>query len=201
MSVSLSEDHAMLVEAVRDFARGELRERDQAWDRSEATCCTELDSLYEMGILGLRVPESAGGIDCPMVPYAHIIRELAYASPSVAVTVGVHNMVAAIIDQYACDEVKSDLLPKLALPGNLSAFAISEPNAGSDPASARTRATNAADGFRLNGSKMWVTNGLTGRWFVVLARLGDGKTSDELCMFVVDATAAGVRRNPIRGKM
>lgn len=207
----MTEDDRILVDAVREFARAELIERDREWDRTESSCCQQIEGLYEMGLLALRVPEELGGLGCPMVPYAHIIRELAYASPSVAVTAAVHNMVAEIVNMYAGAEVKQALLPRLTQPGNLAAFAISEPNAGSDPAGAKTRAEKAPDGWRLYGAKMWVTNGITGRWFVVLARIGGGGARQshghasaavgELSMFLLDAEQSGVRRTPIHGKL
>lgn len=201
MGITLSEDHQMMVDAVRNFARAELTSRDVEWDHTETSCCTELDQLYDMGLMGLRVPEEFGGLNVPTVCYAHIIRELAYASPSVAVTIAVHSMVCEIVNQFATEEAKREILPRLAEPGNLSAFAISEPNSGSDPASARTRARKIDGGYQLNGTKMWVTNGITGRWFVVLARLNDGDNSNALSMFLMDAQQVGVDRNIIHGKM
>ena len=201
MDHTLSEDHQLLIEAVRDFARSELLEKDRQWDADEASCCTELAPLAEMGLLGLRIPESAGGMGCPAVVYGRIIRELAWASPSVAVTVSVHNMVAEILEAYGSEPVRREILPKLAEPDNLAAFAISEPNAGSDPASARTKAEPAEGGWILTGTKMWVTNGVTGRWFAVLARCPDGGGDEELTMFLVDATCPQVSRRPIHGKM
>ncbi|MFQ5807698.1 MAG: acyl-CoA dehydrogenase family protein [Phycisphaerae bacterium] len=225
MGIALSEDHQLLVNTVRDFARAELTSRDAEWDRTETSCCTELDQLYDMGLMSLRVPEEYGGLDCPVVPYAHIIRELAYASPSVAVTIAVHSMVCEVVNNFARAEVKRDILPELAQPGNLSAFAISEPNVGSDPASAKTKAERVAGGWKLNGAKMWVTNGISGRWFAVLARTADNggsepqaqargrdvaqaesarpaaSNSKDLCMFLLDAQQKGVERNIIHGKM
>ena len=201
MAIALSEDHRMMTEAVRDFARAELTPRDIEWDRTESSCCAELDQLYEMGLMGLRIPEEHGGLDVPTVCYAQIIRELAYASPSVAVTVAVHSMVCEIIAQYGSDDIKAEMLSRLGEPGNLSAFAISEPNAGSDPGGAKTRAENSGGGWKLNGTKMWVTNGMTGRWFVVLARTGNEGNSRDLSMFLMDAQVAGLERNIIHGKM
>jgi hypothetical protein len=201
MTPLLSEDHLLLVDAVRDFARAELIERDRQWDRAEASCCRELAPLYDLGLLALRIPEQYGGVECPMIPYAHIIRELASCSASVAVTVGVHNMVSEIVRQFASEGLKQELLPQLAQPDNLAAFAISEPDAGSDPGSAKTRAVRVEGGFRLTGSKMWVTNGVSGRWFVVLARLGETGTSKDMCMFLLDAHSPGVTRSAIHGKM
>ncbi|GMU80607.1 MAG: acyl-CoA dehydrogenase [Planctomycetota bacterium] len=201
MGVQLSEDHAVLVSAVRDFARAELVERDRHWDRTETSCCVELGPVYEMGLMGLRVPEAAGGLECPMVPYGHIIRELAWASASVAVTVGVHNMVAEIVKNFAAAGVRDEMLPLLATPGNLGCFAITEPNGGSDARSATTRAERVAGGWKLYGPKMWVTNGIAGRWICVLARTGDSGTSKDLSMLLMDAEQAGVKRRPIHGKM
>lgn len=200
MGLLLTEDHRLLVEAVREFARRELPQLDREWDRTETSCCTELGSLYDMGLMGLRVLEKHGGLECPMIVYGHIIRELAFASPSVAVTISVHSMVSEIISMYATEAVRNEIQPQLTQPGNLAAFAISEPNAGSDPASASTRAVKVPGGYKLSGSKMWVTNGLTGRWFVVMARIGDARTKD-LCMLLIDAQQPGVTRNPIHGKM
>jgi alkylation response protein AidB-like acyl-CoA dehydrogenase len=197
MGIALSEDHRLLVDAVRDFARAELPPRDVEWDRTETSCCSEFDQLYEMGLMGLRVPEEYGGLECPAVPYAHIIREIAYASPSVSVTISVHSMVCEIVNEFATQDAKSEILPQLIGPGNLSAFAISEPDAGSDPSSAKTRAEKVEGGWKLNGTKMWVTNGITGRWFSVLARTGP----DELSMLLLDAHSEGVERNIIHGKM
>jgi alkylation response protein AidB-like acyl-CoA dehydrogenase len=201
MSSVISEDYRILIDNVRDYARGELLPKDRQWDRNESSCCEMLPQLGEMGLLGLRVPESDGGLACPMAPYGHILRELAYASPSVAVMISVHSMVCEIIKMYAAPEVRSRLLSQLASPGNLAAFAISEADAGSDPGSSRTRAERVEGGWRLNGSKMWVTNGINGRWFVVLARTGDTGSSKDLSMLLLDTEQPGVARTKIHGKM
>ena len=197
----LSEDHRILIEAVRDYARGELRPRDSEWDHSETSCCVELERLYEMGLMGLRVPEASGGLECPMLPYAHIIRELSYASPSVGVTVSVHSMVCEAIRLFAPESVRGEILSHLATGGHLSAFAISEANAGSDPGSARTRAEKVDGGWRLNGTKMWVTNGMTGRWYIVLARTSRREDAGDLSMLLMDTEQDGVSRRAIQGKM
>ncbi len=201
MDPTISQDEALLIEAVRDYARGELIELDARWDRDESSCCECLDQLYEMGLMGLRVPEDLGGLECPMLVYAHIIRELAYASPAVAVTVAVHTMVCEAVRLFAGDSIRDSTLRQLTTPANLSAFAISEPEVGSDPSAAQTRAQPVDGGWKLYGSKMWVTNGLCGRWFAVLARTGTAGTNRDLSMILLDASQPGVQRRPIRGKM
>ena len=191
----------MLVKAVREYARSELIELDREWDRTEESCSSHFEHLYEMGLMSLRVPESLGGLECPMLPYAAIIRELAYASPSIAVNIAVHNMVCDIVRRFAREEIRDAMLTRLATPGNLSAFAISEPDAGSDPAAARCRAEKTDGGWRLHGAKMWVTNGITGRWFCVLVRTDNSGTSKDFSMLLLDAHQEGVERLPIKGKM
>lgn len=136
-----------------------------------------------------------------MLPYAHLIRELAYASPSVAVTVSVHSMVCEAIKMFAHAERRDALLTQLATPDNLAAFAISEPDAGSDPSGAQTRAHPAEGGWRLQGTKFWVSNGLVGRWFIVLARTGNSGRHKDLSMLLLDARQPGVERRSIHGKM
>lgn len=201
MSTTYTDDHRLLVEAVRDFARAELLERDREWDRTETSCCTFLATVYEMGLMSLRVPEANSGLEVPMLPYGHIIRELSWASPSMAVTVAVHNMAVEILRLYARESVRAEILPRLTLPGNLATFAISEPNAGSDAAAARTRAERVAGGFRLHGSKMWVTNGMSGKWCMALARLGNTGTRKDMTMFLLDLDQPEIRRSSIHGKL
>ena len=201
MIPTISDDHRILIDHVRDYARGELLALDGQWDKDESSCCERLDQLYEMGLLALRVPEEDGGLDCPMLLYAHIIRELAYASPSVAVTVSVHNMVCEAIKMFAGAAIRDEMLRRLATRGNLSAFAISEADAGSDPSAAKTRAEPLAGGWKLHGSKFWVSNGIVGRWFIVLVRTGHTGRSKDLSMMLLDAQQPGVERRSIHGKM
>jgi alkylation response protein AidB-like acyl-CoA dehydrogenase len=196
----ISEDHRLLIEGVREFARGELIDRDRQWDHNETSFAEVLDQLYEMGLMGLRVPEDAGGIGCPTLPYAHIIRELAYASPSVSVSISVHSMVCDALQAFAQESIRDEIVARLGQPGNLAAFAISEPDAGSDPGSATTRAEASDGGWKLYGNKFWVTNGVTGRWFVVLARLSDD-SQDRQSMLLMDAEQEGIERQAIHGKM
>lgn len=201
MITTLSDDHRVLVDGIRDYARGELLPLDGEWDKTERSCCERLGQFYEMGLMALRVPERCGGLECPMLPYAHLIRELAYASPSVAVTVSVHSMVCEAIKMFAHAERRDALLTQLATPDNLAAFAISEPDAGSDPSGAQTRAHPAEGGWRLQGTKFWVSNGLVGRWFIVLARTGNSGRHKDLSMLLLDARQPGVERRSIHGKM
>jgi len=191
----------MLIHAAREFARSELQDRDRRWDRGEGTVVEVLPTLAEMGFFNIVLPESCGGLGCGYDTYAAIIHEIAYASPSAAVTLCVHNMVGHVLNLFAPAHLRETLLPHWGEPESFGAFAISEAGAGSDPSASRTRADRHGDSFVLNGEKMWITNGLTGRWFVTLARTSPGTGKHGLSMILVDGNVAGVGRDPIHGKM
>jgi alkylation response protein AidB-like acyl-CoA dehydrogenase len=110
-------------------------------------------------------------------------------------------MVCEAVKMFAQPAVREALLRTLLAPDNLAAFAISEPDAGSDPGSAKTRAERAEGGWKLSGNKFWVTNGLTGRWFVVLARDRESSPRKDLNMFLLDARQDAIERRSIHGKM
>ena len=118
--VTLSEDDALLVEAVREFAQGVLLERDRAWDKDESSVVEVLPQLADMGLLGLLVPHKYGGMGCSYRAYAAILHELACCSPSTCVTVSVHNMVGTIIRQGRdLSDIVEDLITRAQSEANL----------------------------------------------------------------------------------
>jgi len=201
MGVEISNDESLLVDAAREYARSELLERDRRWDRGQGSVVDVLPALAEMGFFSIVLPEEDGGLGCGYGAYASIIHEIAYASPSAAVTLCVHNMVGHVLGLFAPPHLRKTLLSRWDEPDNLAAFAISEAAAGSDPSAARTRAERRGEVFVLNGEKMWITNGLTGRWFVTLARTSRAVGKRGLSMILVDGESPGLRRDPIHGKM
>jgi alkylation response protein AidB-like acyl-CoA dehydrogenase len=107
----LNSDEQPLVEAARAFAREQLLDLDRRCDRDETSICTALPQLAQMGFMALRLPEEYGGLQCRRLLYAAILHELAYASPSVSVTLSVHNMVGELLLRFAGERVKSEVLP------------------------------------------------------------------------------------------
>lgn len=202
MQTTLSEDQSLLVETIRTFARNELLEADRRWDIDETSLFEVVPTLAEMGLLSLMLPERFGGLDCNMLLYSAVIRELAYASPSVAVTISVHSMCAKILDRFARPEHADEWLAGFGSADSLAAFAISEADAGSDPGASKTRAVKVDGGYRVTGSKMWITNGLHGRWFLVLVRTdADTPGAKGLSALMVDGKSDGIERDAIHGKM
>lgn len=202
VNTRLSEDEALLVDTVRSFARAELLEADRRCDKDESSMYEMLPSVAEMGLMNLLVPEELGGLGCSKRVYAAIIEELAYASPSMAVMVSVHSMTGKIMDLFGQEEPRRAWLSDYGRAESLGAFAISEADAGSDVAAATTSAIKVDGGYRVNGSKMWITNGLHGRWFLVLVRTDPEKPgSAGLSALIVDGQEEGVERDAIHGKM
>jgi alkylation response protein AidB-like acyl-CoA dehydrogenase len=201
MEVQPTTDAELLVSGAREYARGELLERDRQWDRGAGDVAEVLPALAEMGFLNIVLPEALGGLGCGYGTYARIIHEIAYASPSAAVTLAVHNMAGHVLNGFAPDHLRDKLLPHWGEAANFGAFAISEAGAGSDPSASRTKAEPRGEAYCLNGEKMWITNGLTGRWFVTLARTAPDAGKKGLSMILVDGESPGFSRDPIHGKM
>lgn len=199
--VELGEDQAALIEAARDFARDELLLADRKWDEGESSVAEVLPKLGEMGLLNLLVPEELNGLGCLRSTYAAIIHEVSVYSPSTAVTIAVHSLVGRILNRYAQEPLRTKWLSTWGCPESLSAFALSEAGAGSDAAGVKVKAMKVDGGFRVSGEKMWITNGLTGRWVFTLVRLEGVPEERSLCALLVDGNESGVERTEIRGKM
>jgi alkylation response protein AidB-like acyl-CoA dehydrogenase len=196
-----TEDQGFLINAARDYARRELTERDRVWDQDESSMVEVLPQLADMGFLNLTLPEEAGGLGCDYTTYAAILHEVSYAAPSVSVVISVHNMVGMVVAAHAAPPVREQWLRAWGRADSLSAFALSEANAGSDPAGTRTRADRVPGGYRLNGEKMWITSGLSARWLLTLVRTGSGSGKEGLTAVMVDGQAPGIERTKIVGKM
>lgn len=199
--VELSEDDAAFVEAAREFAQNELLPLDRKWDEGESSIGEVLPTLAEMGFMNLVVPAELGGLGCSYATYAAILHEIAVSSPSTSVAISVHSMVGSIVNSCASDVVREECLPAWGTAENLAAFALSEAGAGSDAKSVALSARAVEGGFRLNGEKMWISNGLHGRWFLTLARLEGASPEKSLCALLVDGNEPGLERTKIHGKM
>lgn len=155
----------------REFADRELAPRADERDRKELFPGTEMRALGELGLLGANVPANLGGSEVGPVALSLALTEIARGDASVAVTMGVTNMVGEIIARFGSDEQKRKYLPALCSGENGGgAFALSEPQSGSDPSGMLTTATRIARGFTLRGSKMWISSGDRAGVIIVFAR-------------------------------
>ena len=161
----------MIIDNLHKFAEAEV---DSAKiDREHAIPDDLLEKMKELGLFGLSIPEEYGGLGLSASGYVRIIQEVASIDASLAVTIGAHQSIGLKgILLFGTDEQKQKYLPKLATGERVAAFALTEPGTGSDAAAITTRAELSDDGesYRLNGSKIWITNGGFADVFTVFAR-------------------------------
>ncbi|MBW3533959.1 MAG: acyl-CoA dehydrogenase family protein [Gemmatimonadetes bacterium] len=195
MSATLLTDEQLEIRALaREFAAGEIRPHTAAWDEARALDEGIFAKLGELGFLGMLVPETYGGLELDPLTYLLVIEELAWGDASVALAVAVQSYPwARILVRYGSDEQKETWLPRLASGEVIGAFALSEPDAGSDAASLRTRAERDGDGWRLSGTKRWVTNGQRAGLALVFARTSEGNGGHGIGVFLVEPSTEGYR--------
>ena len=158
--MTLTAEQLEIQALAREFAEKELRPHAPEWDQARALDDGVFAKLAEVGFLGMTIPEEHGGLGLDPLTYLLVLEELAWGDAAVALSVAVHNgLVAATLVRHGTPDQKRDLLPALASGQRLGAFALSEPQAGSDVGAVATTAERDGAGWRLTGEKRWVTNG------------------------------------------
>jgi acyl-CoA dehydrogenase len=178
----------------RDFALGEIRPHAPAWDAARELPRDLYGKLAEMGFLGMTIPEEHGGLGLDRTTYLLALEALAWGDAATALGVAIHNgPVAGLLLAHGTPEQKARWLPEMATGEALGAFALSEEDAGSDPAALALTAERAGEGWRLTGEKRWVTNGERGGLLLVFARTG-GEPGDRegISAFLVPAGTPGI---------
>lgn len=174
----------------RDFAGAALRPRTGEWDERRALDDEIFGELAESGFLGMLIPEEDGGLGFDLTTYVLVLEELAWGDAAVALSVAIHNgPVAGLVVRHGSEEQRAEWLPKLASGESLGAFALSEPDAGSDASSVASTATREGDGWVLEGEKRWVTNGARAGLVALFARTAE----DAIGLFLVTPDADGYR--------
>ncbi len=197
-----TEEQELVQRTARDFASRVLAPRAAERDRSGEFPERELVELAGLGMLGIAVPEELGGAGAGAVAYALALGELAAADASVAVAVSVTNMVAELIARSGSEAQKREHLPKL-LGGDYlcGAFALSEPQAGSDAARMTTSATRRPGGWVLRGAKQWITSGDRAGIMVLWANAEPGSGHKGVTAFLVRGGAPGLEVNRREDKL
>lgn len=192
MQLELTEEQKLIRDAARAFATDRIAPRAAEIDREQKIPADILDGLAELGLFGVNIPEALGGAEAGVVAYSLAMTEIARACASTAVTMAVTSMVGEVIAHYGTDAQRGRYNPRLCS-GELRAgsFALSEPEAGSDPGAMRTTATRDGDDWVLDGSKQWITSGDFAGVFVVWARTGEPGTKG-ISAFLVDADTPGL---------
>ncbi len=202
MNFNLSEEHLMIQQAARDFAKSELlpgvieRDRDQKFPHEQ------VKKMGEMGLLGMMVDPKYGGAGMDSLSYVVAMEEIAKVDASAAVVMSVNNsLVCAGIEKFASEEQKMKYLVPLASGEVIGAFALSEPEAGSDATSQKTTAIDKGDHYLLNGVKNWITNGGTAQYYVVIAQTDPEKKHKGINAFIVERGWEGFEIGPKEDKL
>jgi alkylation response protein AidB-like acyl-CoA dehydrogenase len=193
MDFDFSEQHRLLRQSVRDFARAEIAPHAQGWDKEERFPTELVPKLADMGLLGIRIPEKYGGSGMDTTSYAICVEEIARVDGSIALTVASHNgLGTGHVLAFGSEAQKRKYLPKAASGEWLAAWALTEPGSGSDAAALRTTARRDGDGWVLDGTKTFITQGSVGGFCVVLARTNPLVPKQRgITAFVVDRGTPG----------
>jgi alkylation response protein AidB-like acyl-CoA dehydrogenase len=169
--VPLTEEQREIQRMAREFAQAEIAPHADEWDRAAQFDRTILTRMAELGFLGMMVPEQYEGLGLDTVTYLVALEEIAAVDASVAVAMSVHNSLPTqMITRYGSDELRDEFLRPMARGELLGAFALSEPEAGSDAAAMTAQATRDGDHWVLNGTKAWVTSGNEADVLLVMVR-------------------------------
>lgn len=202
MDFAITEEHELIQKTARDYARASLLPAAAARDVNETFPEKELRELAKLGLFGINVPEALGGVEAGAIAYSLAMRELSRADPAVAVAVSVTNMVAELIAKVGTDAQKQKHVPKLCGGEYLcGAFALSEAGAGSDPSAMQTTATKIDGGYRISGSKMWISSGDRAGIMVVWAKTDPSAGHKGISAFIVPGNAPGLSVTRLEEKM
>ncbi|MFA6166654.1 MAG: acyl-CoA dehydrogenase family protein [Gemmatimonadaceae bacterium] len=188
----LTDDELAFRDAVADFTNGEVRPRVQEMERAAKLDPTLIPKYFELGLMGIQVPEEHGGAGGSLMMVTIAVEEISKADAAAAIMVDVQNtLVLYPMLAYANDEQKAKYLPRLCN-HMVGAYALSEASSGSDAFALQTRATVQPDGsWVLNGRKLWITNGAEAEFFIIFANADPSKGYKGITAFIVERGFSG----------
>ena len=202
LETQLSEEERMVRDAAYGYAQDKLMPRVISANREERFDREIMTEMGAQGLLGATVSEAYGGGGASHVAYGLIAREVERVDSGYRSAMSVQSsLVMYPIEAFGTEEQKKKYLPKLASGGWVGCFGLTEPDGGSDPGAMRARATPVDGGYKLNGSKMWITNSPIADLAVVWAKLANDEGKDEIRGFIVDRDTEGFTTPKIEGKL
>jgi len=192
----LTDDQREIQALTREFAQAEIEPHAAEWDREHRFPRELFGKLAELGLMGACIPEEYGGAGADFLAYILVLEELSRGDAGVGVTVAVHTSAVTLpILSFGTDEQRARFVPPLARGEHLGAFALTEPEAGSDAGALRTKAEPNGDGWTITGAKQWITNGEHAGTFLLFARTDqDTPGASGVSAFVLDAEHVRVTR-------
>lgn len=194
LDLSLNENQLMIADMIRKYGEEKIKPVIRKFDESQEFPIEIMKELGELGLLGIFVPVEYGGSGFGYAEYATAIIELGKIDPSIALSVAAHNsLCTGHIYYHGSEEQKRKYLPKLASGEWIGAWGLTEPNTGSDAGNMKTVAVRDGDDWVLNGTKNFITHGISGDVAVVVTRTGDPRTSSNSTAFIIEKGTPGFR--------
>lgn len=200
MNFDLTDDQLAFEETARQFAQQELAPYAAMWDREHYFPVEAIKKSGELGFCGLYAPESAGGLGLSRLDSSIIFEQLAMGCTTTTAMLTIHNMATWMIATWGTEEVKSTWCEKLVSGEKLASYCLTEPGAGSDAASLKTKAVKEGGEYVLNGSKVFISGAGSTDVLVVMARTGE-EGPKGVSAFAVPADAAGIEYGKAEEKM
>lgn len=195
MRIQLNEEQKLLRDSIREFAEEEVRPRAQEIDESGEFPAGFVAQAGELGLTGVAVPEQYGGAGMDTLAYTLVIEEISRVCASSGVILSVNNsLVCDPLWKFGSEVQKRDFLTPLAKGSLLGCFALTEPEAGSDPAAIRTTAVRDGDDYVINGNKLFITNGTNADIALVFATVDPERKHKGITAFIVPADTPGYQR-------
>src|ERR687892_2092549 len=202
LDFQLTDEQRLISESARDFCDKEILPRVRDNDRAGRFDRELASMIGEMGYLGATVSEEYGGRSLEYLSYALIVEQVGRVDSSARTVVSVQtSLVAGSIERWGTEEQKREWLPRLCSGEALGCFALTEPDAGSDPAGLRTKATKTDSGWTITGNKMWISMGNVADVALVFAQTDPGKRHKGLACFLVPTANDGYSSQEIHGKL
>ncbi|WP_028693840.1 acyl-CoA dehydrogenase [Pseudomonas cremoricolorata] len=198
----VSDEQQQIADAVRSFAQERLRPFAEQWDKAHRLPREAIDEMAELGLFGMLVPERWGGSDTGYVAYAMALEEIAAGDGACSTIMSVHNSVGCVpILRFGSDAQKQQFLTPLATGAMLGAFALTEPQAGSDASSLKTRAGRDGEHYVLNGSKQFITSGQSAGVVIVFAVTDPEAGKRGISAFIVPTDTPGYQVVRVEDKL
>jgi alkylation response protein AidB-like acyl-CoA dehydrogenase len=192
MNFETSEITLHAAQTARDFAQQKIKPYVMEWDEKQEFPVHIFKELGHLGMMGVLVPEKYGGAGLSYFEYKAIIEEIAKVDGSIGLSVAAHNsLCTGHILLFANEEQKQKYLPKLATAEWIGAWGLTEPNTGSDAGNMKCTAVRDGDNWIINGTKNWITHGITGDVAVVICRTGEPRAKNNATAFVVERGTQG----------
>lgn len=202
MNFEINELTNQVAQVARDFSKKHIYPNVMEWDESQYFPKEVMQEMGKLGLMGIFIPEKYGGSGFGYHEYVAAIVEVAKVCGSVGLSLAAHNSLCTGHIYYCGnEEQKMRFLPKLASGEWLGAWGLTEPNTGSDAGNMKTTAVKEGDEWELNGTKCWITHGISAEVAVVIARTGEPRTSGNATAFIVERGTSGFRAGKKENKL